>query len=481
MKKLIAILVIFAQVTCSAMSLEEFLSAVTKKDRAFQSIEQSKEAAISKRISGDIALSPQLSLQGGYLDDQRPVMLTPTFYLSRNAGWDYTAALSQSFASGTQASVNANFSQMSILTNNLAGYPANTNQSIGVGALGVSLSQSLWKDMFGHATSLRHERERKVEELTRENFNLQAKQIIIDAESAFWDLLYLQQEQKLREESLQRAKKIESWVKTRFGNGIGDKADVLNSEGLVAARELELIQTLDNLVATQKKVADLLELSANEKVPTLEGELGLARNLGTLAVGGEMPGRRVRLDSYLSILDAKAKSIGSLEADESLKPDLVLSGGYTNNSFDPANGITGAYNNINSSNMPTLQLGLKLTWLFDTGPKNATRDSAHREALAANLKMERQLLESDSAWQEMQRRHGELSREVQAARVMSDIQRKKAAAEREKLEKGKTITSQVITAEQDAAESALTLTRLEAAQRKLESQARLFITLAEAK
>ena len=58
---------------------------------------------------------------------------------------------------------------------------------------------------------------------------------------------------------------------------------------------------------------------------------------------------------------------------------------------------------------------------------------------------------------------------------MDAIRSKRALVEKDKLSKGRTITSEAITAEQDAAETALTLMKLRTEQRKLESQAKLFI------
>lgn len=482
MKKMLLLLFFLNQTNALAMNLDEFLRDVVIKHHGISSYEKSQLAAQEHRIATDINLSPQLSLQTGYTNDQRPVLITPTFFITQQAGWSYSAALAKAFETGTQASVNMSLSQLNM---NLGGTPSPVPSTFGfgVGAFGVSLSQSLWKDFFGHSTRLKQERERKTEEETYQSFNLQIKQTIIDAEASFWDLIYLQEELKQRNESLARSKKIESWVKNRFGNGIGDRSDVLNAEGLVATRELQLIQTQDDLTATRKKIMDLLEQNASESFPALQADIQQSRELSLLSdnnsISSQKSARKVRLDAYLTVIEAKMKAVVAEEANEAMKPDLTFTGSYSTNSFDPVNGISGAYNNIYNTNIPTINLGLKFMWLLDGDLKNANRNAAKAEALAASLKMQRQLLDSDSAWQEMNRRHHELGREVEAARLVADVQRRKAAAEREKLEKGRTITLQVITAEQDAAESELTLTRLEAAQRKLEAQARMFINIGE--
>jgi len=486
--KLALLLTLLASIAqAENLNLDQFLDQVLNQHKAIKSYSQSQQAAEYFREATDTVLSPQLSLQGGYIDDQKPTVTMPYYMINRTQGWNYSATLGKLFSTGTQASLSANLSQLSLSTTDRMQVPGSaiySNQSLGVGSLGVSLAQSLWKDFFGRATHLRQDREWKTEILKQQTFNLQIKQIVVEAENAFWDLLYLQEELQQRIDTLQRSKKIEVWVKKRFSNGIGDKADVLNAEGLSAARSLQLLQTQDDIVAAKRKVVDLLELENVDQVPILRGDIKNIRKLESLvpeSSKASASSRKVRLDSYLAILEAKVKSIGASEAEESMKPDLQLAGSYATNSYDFNNGITGAYNNLTNTNLPTLNVGLKFVWLLDSDLRNANRESARREALSSTFNMQRQLLESDSAWQEMNRRHQELTREVQAAAFMADVQNKKASAEREKLEKGRSITSQVITAEQDAAESVLTLTKLEVAQRKLESQARLFLNLEESK
>jgi hypothetical protein len=60
---------------------------------------------------------------------------------------------------------------------------------------------------------------------------------------------------------------------------------------------------------------------------------------------------------------------------------------------------------------------------------------------------------------------------------MNSYQKERYRSEQDKLAKGRTITSQVITAEGDVAESELSLIKLLTEQRKLEAQAKMFIKL----
>jgi outer membrane protein TolC len=454
----------------AAMTLEEYLQTVQKKNRNFQALDASQDAATSRYQQGDLELSPILSASGNYIDD-KSLQSVGTSLVTHSQVRQYSLGLAKKFSTGTQASVTSSVEAL-----NVEGATGTTGLSSEshIGTLGVSVSQSLWKDFFGTSTRLRHEREKSQAQYEKTGYNLQAKQALIDAEAAFWDLLYLQQELGIRKASLERAKKIEGWVRNRASNGIGDRADVLNAQGLVAARNLQLIATQDDLKAAQTRFADQIEWG-DQPVPVLEANLAQVRPLKSF-VGGEQ-GRVVRLDTYLSVLDAEVKKVNAKEAAEKVSPDLVLSGQYKTNGYDTTDAK--AASRMTDKDYPISTVGLAFTWALDWDAKGAVRNSAQKDALAAQLKKEKSLMDSETAWKEINRRHAEMSARIDAAENLSKVQTAKAAAERDKLAKGRSITSNVITAEQDAADAELNLTKMKAEQRKLESQSRLFVKIVE--
>lgn len=455
-----------------ALTLDEYLKSVQKKNKMIRSFDESRAAAENRKESSNIELSPVLVLKTSYLDDKKP-QVYGSYTLSRTRATEYSIGLAKKFSTGTQAQISASAADVKANATS-SGTGIESNQ--GIGSMGLSLSQSLWKDGFGQSTHLRWDREAAVEKAEKSGIDLKQRQVLIEAEATFWDMVYLQEEMKQRLSSLERAKKIEAWVKRRVENGIGDRADLLNAQGLVAARELQLLVTQDDHKAMAKKLTDFIETDG-EMNPQAEAELQSMRNLKDVAGlrGDQSP---VRLDAYLTSLEARAKKIGAQEAEEAMKPDLVLEGQYKTNPIESS--ISTAANNLSDAQNPTMAVGIKLTWLLDGDVKNSVRGAARKEALASELRKERQLLESKTSWEEIQRRHSELSKKIKAAQVVSQVQAQKALVERDKLSKGRTITSQVITAEQDAAEADLTLVKLQAEQRKLEAQSRIFVTVEEA-
>ncbi|MEZ0391015.1 MAG: TolC family protein [Pseudobdellovibrionaceae bacterium] len=454
----------------SAMSLEEYLSEVQKKNKTFQSFQSSDEAASVRYDAGNLELSPFLTAGGSYLDDKSQQFATGGT-LTHQQVRQYNLGLAKKFSTGTQAAVVG-----AVQAINLEGVAPTGGfaSEFHTGTLALSLSQSLWKDFFGRSTRLRWARESSQRSFEKTTYNLQAKQALITAESIFWDLSYLQRELEIGKASLDRAKKIELWVRRRANNGIGDRADVLNAQGLVSTRELQLLTTMDNLKTAERRFNDQMELPPSTPVPNLQ-DFEQERPLNIFVAGHE--GRIVRLESYLSILDAQVKKINSEEAVERVRPDLVLQGQYKTNGYDSDD--PGAVSRMTDRNYPISSVGVTFSWALDWESKNAIRDSAKSDALAAQFTKERQLLESESAWSELNRRHQELNARIKLATSLSEVQTAKAAAERVKLSRGRSITSDVITAEQDAADAELNVTRLKAEQRKLESQGRLFVKVQE--
>ena len=454
-----------------AMTLDEYLAQVKQKHRLYQSFEISQQAAGDRYQQGDLALSPVLTLKGSYLDDKSLQQNVPTFVIFHQKIREYGLGLGKRFSTGTSAQVNVATTEVffDALT------PATISDQRAIGTMGFTVSQSLWKDGFGSSTRLRWQREESQKKLEIKSYDLQAKQVLIEAEAAFWDLVYLEDESKQRESSLERAKKIASWISGRVSNGIGERPDLLNAQGLVATRELQLLTTRDELAAAHKKIVDTLEASGSTQIIKLEAPLGVQRPLLSMVENYQSNGRVIRLDTYLAALEARTKHVGAQEVEDSLRPDLVVEAGYRTNTYQTD--AASARNHLSDSDKPTAGISVKLTLLLDGTSKEATRRAAGADALSARLKRDQKIFEGESSWEEIQRRHAELSKKIEAAEKLSRVQNEKAKAERDRLMRGRTVTSQVVSAEQDAAEADLLVTKMKAEQRKLETQARLFMKI----
>ena len=412
---------------------------------------------------------PVLSLKGAWLEDKKQ----PNFLGAESMNTtQYTLGLSKKFTTGTQISLNAQAlgsENIGLSNPALVAYGKYAQ-----GSLGVAITQSLWKDFFGASTRLRRERDALQSQAEKSNYDLQQKQILIEAEAVYWDFIYLREEFAQRKASLERAQKIESWIRRRASDGIADRADSLNAQALVATRQFQMINSQDEVIANEKKVRSLLEMGETDKLTEISGEIDSKRDIKSKF---KSAARVVRLDAYLSRLESKNQEVISRQVEDSFKSDLSLAGSYNTNSFEAGGATSDATKNWTKKDYPTSTMSLTWTYLFDTSVKSAAQSSARKDAMASKLRSERKLLESDLAWRELIRRNEELDKKINALRSISSLQKERAKAEQNKFSKGRSITSNVINSEQDAAEAELTLTKLLAEQRKLESQSQLFVSL----
>lgn len=455
--------------TASAMSLEQYLDRVVKSHRGLEAMRVAREAAEDKKTAGDVSLIPVLSLSGSYLDDKKqPNQLQATEAKSTI----YSAALAKKFATGTSVSLTARAMEFE---NPGAVIP--TYGAFSQGALGVSIEQSLWKDAFGRGTRLRREREETTATAEAGGYDLQSRQILASAEAAYWNYVYALEELKLRKASLTRAQRIETWIRRRVADGISDRSDMLSIQALVAGRKLALDNTEDSLVALRQEIRNFLELKEGENFPEPTAKIAQSRDMRALVGGSD--GRVMRLDAWLAGLEAKARAIGAQEAVEGTRADLKLAGSYNTNSNVTDGKAADATREWTKTDTPTSQISLTWTYMFDTDVKDAVSASARKQALSARLQAERKLLESETGWSEMERRHRELSRMIASAGNIAAIQSDRAKAFADKLSRGRAVTSDVINSEEDAATAELQLTQLRAEQRKLEAQTRLFVVVKE--
>ncbi|MGZ3805699.1 MAG: TolC family protein, partial [Pseudobdellovibrionaceae bacterium] len=241
-------------------------------------------------------------------------------------------------------------------------------------------------------------------------------------------------------------------------------------------RALLLAAARDQARAAEESIRVLLEMDPKEKLPVLNSDFKKTRNIRGL-VGGET-GQVVRMDAYLASLEARTKNLAAKEAADGLKPDLVLQGGYNTNS-NVQSTTTAALNKISNTDIPTTQVGLKFTYVFDTDAKLSQGALYRKEALASQLKSERKMIESESSWSELQRRYEEMLKQIEMAEHISQLQTSRAKEQALKLSRGRAVTSDVINSEEDASTSLLNVNRLHAEARKMEAQSRLFIRLSD--
>jgi outer membrane protein TolC len=441
------------------MTLEEYLKTVRTKNPQFQALSASVEASNSKVVAGDIVLTPVFTAGYSVLSDKS----LPSSLGDKRDVSEYTLGVSKRFETGTLLGVTAKTDAF----NNDTTAPLDQYST---GSLGVSLQQSLWKDFLGAGTRLRHDLDRTINQYEALTIDLQLRSTVFDAESVFWDYSVAQDDLKLKQENFDRSKKMEQWTSNRVNNGISDRADLMNVRALAALREVQLATAQDEIKTQEAKFREYLELGDNEPTPVLSDDIVKSHNyMSELSKNKDV----IKIDAYLSSLQAKSKQIIADQVRDLYKPDLSFLASYNTSSYD--RDYYQMQKDIAKTDRPRTFVGVNFTWLFDTEAKRAQVNFAEKDALAAKYTAERSLALGKIAWSDLQRKYQVTEKNVRTLEKVAQFQRERARAEQDKFTKGRTVTSNVVLAETDAAEAEVNLLRAKSDLRKLEASSILYI------
>lgn len=459
------ILLLFVSVNLNAMTLDEYLKTIAEKNKLVASYDLSIEASKDKMIAGDLLLSPVLTL--GYLKMSDKSL--PTTVADKRDTTIATMGLAKKFSSGTQLSLSAEADKFEYEQPLVVG-----NNGYSKGGLGVSIQQSLWKDFFGSATRLRKDREVSTNKLETLGYELKKRMTLIEVESDYWDYIVAQEDLKLKQANLDRAKKLETWTQNRVNNGISDQSDLLQLSALTARREVELAVSQDELKFREAKVRENLNLQAADVLPVFTSNLQESRSQILLV---EKQKDLIRIDSYMASLESDIKQRVSEEVVDSLRPDLALVGKYNTSSYDTDQ--QQMLKNIDKTDRPITYVGLNLTWMFGSDAVSSQLGSARKEALSSRYRAEQLKISGQNAWSDFLRKFELTKKNVITLERITRIQKERSKQEQIKFTKGRTITSNVVGAETDSAEADVAFLKAKSGLRKLESSSQLYISITE--
>lgn len=449
--------------SAQALTLDEYLNLVKEKNRLFSAYDLEQGASNDRRDAGDIVLSPQLT--AGYsltTDKSQPSTLGSERKLT-----DYNLGIAKNFSTGTSVQLTGRADQYD---NTGALFPLDQYST---GSLGISLRQSIWKDFFGAGTRLRHERELAINKYENMDAEYRKVSLLIDAESSFWDYVVALENLNLKKSNFDRSKKLSSWTSRRVSNGISDRSDLYSIQALNSQRELELSLANDELKVQELRIRQNLDLAASEPTPLLSTNESEVR-----PYFAKMANKKniVRIDAYMTNLNAQAKKFVAQETRDSLRPDLALVGAYNTSSYN--RDYNEMQNNISKTDLPKTFIGVNFAWAFGDA-KNAQISAADKAALAAQLTAERSQLIGRDQWLEHVRRYEVARLNVLTLKKISEYQHERAKEEQDKFSKGRSVTLNVVTAETDSATAEVQYLNAKSNLRKLEAATQYFISVEE--
>ena len=275
----------------------------------------------------------------------------------------------------------------------------------------------------------------------------QAEQVLMQAETAYWELALAREAVKIHEQLLARANQLDTWMQGRIALNLQDQSDINQSKSEVQYRKLELKGALDAEKSAARALNYLRGRDAENVEETLDlpGEKDLQAELNNVD-----PEKRF---DYLALLrNLEAAKAGAAMKKEILKPELSVGVSASLNGADA--GFQTAWGNSFSTDKYLYGAGINLRVPLDF-PADTLSKSYDGEIESLEAYRGAKSLELKTEWSELNRKLADVKERLILAVELERLQKNKADAERERLTKGNSVTAQVLMFEQDWSKSQL--------------------------
>lgn len=249
-----------------ALSLEDYVQRVLERNKAIQARLMAFHTSRSLLRAESAFYEPALVSSGEYVDRQRANTIeierslrSGGFFVERNQ--NYSAAVEFRTPLNSRVRVGAgsrklkNNIQRTVIVDLEAEYEAN---------VGVSIEQPLLKGA-GPTSALAGIRlaERNADAAFQE-YRRQMMQIVAEAEMAYWQLHFAQEEYRLSKESVEVAQTLADDSRARFDAGRGSRLDVLEADAGLAMRRSRESEARQKWVEALNRLASYFGTSAQE-------------------------------------------------------------------------------------------------------------------------------------------------------------------------------------------------------------------------
>lgn len=445
------------------MDLEAFLNEVKGKHKGYKALETSAKAKDLRKDEARLFFKPSFFLNGEYYDDQRPTN-APAFQGTQTLRHTLRSGFSQNLRLGTKASVSYN-----VLKTQINGTQGNflPNKKFFDVAPQIEVSQSLWRNFLGSEFEASEKAQLAQVEAARFSDQFSFKQLIMQAENAYWRLYFAQTSLKVQKESLERAKRLRDWNAERVRNNLVDEADLLQAEANLQSREIEYQDTITEIASALKEFNSYRE---SEGDVSLQGE---PEENATDILNANLPKKmKLREDVIVQLANQKAARANAELGTQRNRPNLELYGSYSINGRDAQ--YSDAYDQAATATKPFSIVGVRFTTPLDLGSMNDYKKAYAQEVTAAELSYKRKLFEVEKEWEILTERFVNFKTRLKLSQKMVTLQEKKLQKEKQRYNQGRTTTFQVLQFEQDFANAQLLKLRYERELLTVYNQIKLF-------
>lgn len=437
------------------LTVESYIAAVREGNEAVRAAIHSSEAASLTASEGTLVTSPQLFGSATTTSDER---FNPQFRANKILNDSYQLGLQQQTNFGLGAKLYYGLSKTEVPGAFPTFHEARPT---------LELAQQIWRNGFGSETRAQITAIKTGSRARAEAEAYRATALLLDAELAYWRLALARETVRVQREALERADRLVAWARRRASTGLADRADSLQAQANQKARALELRSALDLERAATRTFNSVRGLDANEVKERLQPLTQDVIDRMTVPTTREKRGdlEAARLQALASAANAK---LGA----EKTKPTVELFGQFAANGFNSRQ--SEAINQSFTTERPTTTIGIRFSAPLELGAASRAREGYIKEQAAAEALYRRKTFDESRDWQDITQKFDEAKARLTLYQELERTQKSKLEYERDRHNRGRSTTQQVLLYELDYEQSQLGRIRTLAEILQLNAQMKLY-------
>lgn len=434
----------------ASLSLQEYLDQARANHQGYRAASRAAEGAGQRSREAGLITLPQFSAEGQIYSDARPQL--NSFGPAQTDASGIKLGLSQQFGFGVQTRLGYQLThtQLTLQPGTSPAFFLYTDYYDAIPSLDVSVP--LWKGIGGSETRATQTTAEASALATHFGQAFAARMTLFEAELAYWRLAAAREVVAVQKKTLERTRYLEKWATERVDLHLGDSSDLLQAKAASSFRELELKNALDEERSASQNFNSLRGMDPSAPVGTLAAlETGRADIPDDWKKVDAPPAERADL---LAAREAeRLQSAQATQAIERNRPQVDLFGQLQLNGrgADQATAISKGWDFDHKTSV----VGVRLVSTLDFWSRSAARAGAGQEREAAALTYDRKRFEQQQEFLDLRSKLAEAQARLKLAETLERIQIQKLDRERDKLQRGRSTTFQLIQFETDSATAQL--------------------------
>ena len=362
------------------LTLDDFLHEVRVNNRAYQGSTEVREGSTGRVSEADLLTAPSFFANFQYESDSKLPVL-PSFTYDHVSTENFSLGVNKQFDFGLKAKVYYAYDYTGYVDAAIPGVtgldpsfftPRDARPVI-------ELSLQVLGGGFGRTVRANEELQEFQARTDAANAETQLRNILVQAESAYWQLATSRDIVAIEERAVREAQATYDYNERKAKMNLAESSDVLQSDAALQSSKLSLKKANDNEHAAERA----FNLVRNARPETVPEELAVLKwdSIEGSDIPKIRPGNRSDVDAAAT--EQRVTDANSKIAIENDKPTLELYGSYAINGRS-YNSYEAALANSFDSGRPTSIGGLRFNMPLDFSAQSVARRGAELQAVGAD-------------------------------------------------------------------------------------------------